>query len=123
MARAKTKTCTENLIEGERSMYGKLDYYKECIEIAAGDCGLTITPEQVEFLAGAVEGGAENIGTAFHTPDSPLIGENARLRRELSQERAKVVCKDCGGRGRIFTPGPYHSSDSQCGTCHGDGKI
>lgn len=34
-----------------------MDYWKECISIAADDCGLVLTDEQLECLADSVEGG------------------------------------------------------------------
>jgi hypothetical protein len=45
-----------------------LDYWKECISIAADECGLTLTNEQLACLAGSVESGHENYGMAFYTP-------------------------------------------------------
>lgn len=101
--------------------YGRYEYYKECIEIAASDLGLKLTTEQVEHFAGAVEGAYENEGMAFPSPERP--DTEADLRRQLAREQSKVVCRECDGRGRVITPGPHHSSDSQCWKCHGAGKI
>lgn len=44
------------------------DYWKECISIAAEECELSITPEQMEYLADAVHGGHECYGMAFYSP-------------------------------------------------------
>ena len=44
------------------------DYWKECISIAAEDCGLEITADQLQSLAESVEGGHENYGMAFYSP-------------------------------------------------------
>ena len=44
------------------------DYWKECIAIAAEECDLKLTPEQLDCLAESVEGGHENYGMAFYSP-------------------------------------------------------
>ena len=48
----------------------QLDYWKECISLAAEDCGLTMTDDQLESLADSVKGGHENYGMAFYSPPS-----------------------------------------------------
>lgn len=45
-----------------------LDYWKECISIAAEECGLDMTSEQLEELAEGVSGGHENYSMAFYSP-------------------------------------------------------
>ena len=40
-------------------MSAQRDYWQECIAIAAEECGLTLTPEQLDYLAGAAEGPRE----------------------------------------------------------------
>lgn len=106
-------------------MSAQIDYWRECVAIAAEECGATLTKEQIDCIAGSVQGGHENYGMAFYQPSSsdfyqPKIDN---LERELKLERSKVNCKECGGRGRIYTQGPYHGSDSQCWKCHGEGKY
>lgn len=44
------------------------DYWRECISIAAEECGLTLTPEQLNYVADAVEGGHQHYGMAFYSP-------------------------------------------------------
>ena len=44
------------------------DYWQECIAIAAEECDLTLTPEQLDCLAGGAEGGHEHYGMAFYSP-------------------------------------------------------
>ena len=44
------------------------EYWKECIAIAADECELTLTSEQLECLASSAEGGHENYGMAFYSP-------------------------------------------------------
>jgi hypothetical protein len=101
----------------------RFKYWEECIAVAAEECELKLTPEQLQYMAGAVEGAHENHGMAFYQPDSPYPSQIRELERKLQLERAKVVCKECGGRGRIITNGPCRSSDMQCGKCQGEGKV
>lgn len=49
------------------------DYWKECISIAADECDLSLTKEQLDYLASSVEGGHDNYGMAFYSP-RPVIG-------------------------------------------------
>jgi hypothetical protein len=49
-------------------MSAQQDYWQECISIAAEECDLTLTPEQLAYLAEAVEGGHEHYGQAFYSP-------------------------------------------------------
>ena len=44
------------------------DYWKECISIAADECGATLTPEQLNYIVDAVQGSHENYGMAFYSP-------------------------------------------------------
>ena len=44
------------------------DYWQECIAIAAEECDLKLTPEQLDYLAGAAENGHEHYGMAFYSP-------------------------------------------------------
>jgi hypothetical protein len=101
-----------------------MNYWKECISIAADECGLQVTKEQLEYLAEAVEGGHENYGMAhgYDAIQNPLEPENKHLRDELKAERNKVICKECNGRGLIVSHGPYHSAESTCWKCRGDGR-
>lgn len=46
------------------------NYWDECISIAAEECGLTLTPEQLKALSSAVEVSHENYGLAFYSPPS-----------------------------------------------------
>lgn len=49
-------------------MSEKMDYWEECIAIAAEECGLVLTKEQLDALAGAAESGHEHYGMAFYSP-------------------------------------------------------
>jgi hypothetical protein len=44
------------------------NYWKECISTAAEECDLTLTGEQLDYLAGAAENGHEHYGMAFYSP-------------------------------------------------------
>lgn len=102
-----------------------MDYWKEAVSCALDEAGITASDEQIEQIAGAMESSHENYGMAFGHDciPNPLQLENARLSRELRVEREKIVCKECKGKGRIISHGPYHSSDTQCWVCRGEGKV
>lgn len=44
------------------------EYWQECLSNAAQECGVTLAPEQLAYLAEAVEGAHENYGMAFYSP-------------------------------------------------------
>ena len=46
------------------------DFWRECVEIAADECELTLTPVQLDYLADSLEGAHENYGMAFYSPPS-----------------------------------------------------
>lgn len=101
------------------------DYWRECIDIAFDDAGITATDEQRELVAAAVAGGHENYGMA-HGHDcipNPLKSENDRLARKLKWERELEGCLTCGGRGRLtYNTGPW-AVDTGCHRCGGSGKV
>lgn len=47
-----------------------LDYWKECIGIAADECDLSMAEEQLSYIADSVSSGHENYGMAFYSPPS-----------------------------------------------------
>lgn len=101
-----------------------MDYWTECISEAFEDAGISATKEQIKTVVEWVEGAHENYGMA-HGHDAipnPLELENDNLKRELRKEQDKVICEECKGKGRIITAGPYHSSDSACWKCRGEGR-
>ena len=49
-------------------MSAQRDYWQECIAIAAEECDLTLTPEQLDCLASSAESGHEHYGMAFYSP-------------------------------------------------------
>lgn len=103
-----------------------MDYWEECIAEAFEDAGITATAKQIDTVASSwIESAHKNYGLAhgYNCIPNPLRLENDELRRKLDIERKKEPCQSCNGRGRIITPGPYHSSDSQCWKCNGEGKV
>lgn len=44
------------------------DYWNECIAQAAEECGLKLTPEQLDCLANGAESGHKHYGMAFYSP-------------------------------------------------------
>lgn len=104
-----------------------MDYWTECVEEALHDAGVVATPEQIEMIAGAVEGGHENYGMA-HGHDAipnPRADECDRLRNELEKERRKIKCDACGGNGNYDgkTPSPHIKWPELCWKCDGEGRL
>jgi len=59
------------------------DYWKECLSLAADECRLSITFEQLAHLASAVEGGHAHYGMAFYSPPaSDRMGDTEREHAE-----------------------------------------
>ena len=100
-------------------------YWEKCIAIAAEENNIPLTAEQITALAQSAQSGHENYGMAFYEPPAGeyLERENKRLREEPVKEQNKVVCPLCRGRGRLISQGPYHSSNSECWKCRGEGKV
>ena len=70
------------------------DYWKECIAIAAEDCDLKLTSEQLECLAESAQMGHEHYGMAFYSPPdsdriSSIESEWKAKYKELEKELAK----------------------------------
>lgn len=65
-------------------MTAQQDYWKECISIAADECGLSLTPEQLDCLASSAEAGHEHYGMAFYSPSS-----SERLSEIESEHKAR----------------------------------
>lgn len=61
-ARLDVTTQTEDIMNSRR------DYWQECIAIAAEECDLTLTHEQLDCLASSAESGHEHYGMAFYSP-------------------------------------------------------
>lgn len=105
----------------------RIEYWIEAVQCAFEEAGQwdaikDIPPDKMAEIADALNTSQDCMSMAFYTPENPLIDQNDRLQKALKIERDKVGCLVCLGRGRIETQGPYHSSNSQCWKCHGEGK-
>lgn len=65
-----------------------MDYWKECIEEAFCEAGITATDEQVNLVIEWVEGAHENIGMATGSEciPNPLESEVNELKRKLIKQ-------------------------------------
>ena len=105
------------------------EYWVECVSIALNDAGISASREQILEIAGAVQGCHENIGMSFGD-DVASANWCASQRREvddakkaLRHEVEKVVCRSCGGHGRLkYNAGPW-AVNTECDACRGDGKV
>ena len=104
------------------------DYWSECLSIAAEECALHLTPDQLECLVDSVKGGHENYSMASGDDvfSANLTASRAReisdLKKAVQREKDKMPCRQCGGRGTIHTFGGTMMSTSQCWKCHGEGR-
>jgi hypothetical protein len=99
------------------------DYWDEAVACSFDECGIVATEEQIKRVAADMQVSHECYGMCFPTPElSHPRQETERLRRELEDERRKVMCRECGGSGSIVSHGPCHSAISQCSKCRGDGR-
>ncbi len=64
-----------------------MGYWKECIEEAFEDADITATKEQIDIVAGWVEGGHDNYGMAhgYDAIPDPINTEVERLRKEIDK--------------------------------------
>lgn len=105
-----------------------MDYWEECIAEAFEDAGISATAEQIVTVASWVEGAHENYGMArgYDVFSVNLRAEQNReidrLKAAVIEEREKVPCQICRGKGRIISYGPSHSSDEHCWKCNGEGR-
>ena len=88
-------------------------------EIAMDEAEIIATPEQLERIAGVIEGAHESYGQEMgHDVASTNLKahrdqELEAVNRELEAERNKVVCPQC--KGLCTTP--------TCWKCHGAGRL
>lgn len=101
------------------------DYWKTVIPEVLGDLGIELTEEKEKDLIEAIEGCAET--KSLYTGDECIPNlyrlETEKLKKELTKERSKVVCPECGGRGSITVSWLDRSSTSTCWKCNGEGKV
>ena len=105
-------------------MSAEQEYWKECMAIAAEECGLVLTDSQLQHLASAAEDGHEGYGLSFYSPSSSEVyaPQIQQLERELAKERSLVHCEPCKGTGRLkYNTGSW-GVNTQCDTCNGAGE-
>jgi len=107
-----------------------MDYWTECIEIAFEESGIAATKEQIENVAGCVEGAHENYGMA-HGHDAIPNPVESRAQEELRELKAEQErqrqweystkpCKECTTTG-IVQDG--WGRDVTCDNCGGKGRC
>lgn len=69
-------------------MSAQLDYWRECIAIAAEECELVLTEDQLHALADSAESGHDHYGMAFYSP--PANERIADIEREWKQRLATL---------------------------------
>ncbi len=73
----------------------KRDYWAESMAIAAEECGLVLTPEQLEALAGAAESSHEHYGQAFYSPPaSDRLEAIQREHERRAEDQQKELDKE-----------------------------
>ncbi len=107
-----------------------MDYWNECIAEAFEDAGIIATKEQIENVAGWVDGAHENYGmaTGNDVANANFISDEARELERLKGEQEKrriwecetKPCKSCTTTG-IVQDG--WGRDMTCDNCGGDGRT
>lgn len=98
------------------------DYWIEVVSSSLGDHGVSATPEQIEAIARDMEGSSENRYMGGPDTPNPAIAEAKEAQAKYIRERDKVHCRECNGRGRIYSQGPHHGYDTECWKCRGHGR-
>lgn len=78
-----------------------LDYWEECISIAAEDCELKLSSEQLTCLANGAESGHEHYGQAFYSP--PASDRYSQIEREWEQKYKSLQAEFDAYRGNAET--------------------
>jgi len=93
-------------------------YWVESVGQSLDEAGLVATEAQIERIADdmSICCDQHDMAFGFDVASQNLAAtrrrEVAALRRELAEERDKVVCGQCHGRGLVVMAGPCHSSES-----------
>lgn len=99
-----------------------LNIWKELIDESLAAHGVVATDEQISLISEDAMGIAESIREHSYQPENPMISELAESKAALKREQEKVTCSICRGAGYLISSGPYHSSESSCWKCRGDGR-
>lgn len=107
-----------------------IDYWQECLNDAADECGLSITLEQLEYLAKAVDGYHNHFSMAFgyDVADRNYISDEKRELDKLKKEQearrkwelSTKPCKSCLATG---TTQDGWGRDVNCWGCNGEGRV
>lgn len=104
------------------------EYYAECISIAADECELVITPDQIKYLADAVAGSVENESMAFghdvattnlRAFEDRKVSE-IKQRLEYEQTVPRKRCNTCSGHGTLTDS---WGREFGCSDCRGKGST
>lgn len=103
------------------------DYWEACIDEAFEDAKIEASDEQTQTVISWVEGAYENYGMAngHDCIPNPLQSDVTRLEKELRDERDKIICEACGGKGWI-TSNSFscnRSVSGECSKCRGEGRY
>ena len=98
------------------------DLLKESIANAAEEHGAVLSEDVLKDIMESVSAYYEyaSYSRGGHCPEREEI---SALKKELERERGKQICGECKGTGRIYTPGPHHSSVSSCWRCNASGFV
>ena len=102
-----------------------MEYWKECLSEAFDEVGIVATDEQITKVAEDVEISHENYGMAYGHDciPNPLETENKTLKKELKDEKDKIICEVCSGKGILISYGGTFQSMSGCWKCNGEGRY
>ena len=106
-----------------------MNYWEECIREAFDDAGIAASDNQIETVAGWVDGAHENYGlaTGLDVASANFISDEARELKKIKLEQEKlrlwecetVPCKSCTTTG-IVKDG--WGRNRTCGRCDGKGR-
>lgn len=105
------------------------EYWIESVGSSLDEAGIKATDEQIKNIAAdmKISSEMEDMAYGYDVASLNLQGskdsEIARLKAKVIQEQEKRTCKNCKGSGIIIDQGPYHSSETDCYVCRGEGRI
>ena len=107
-----------------------MDYWKESIQIAAEECGLLMTEEQLNYMAEAMQGSYENYGlySGHDAIPNPTESQDKRelegLLRSIAQKEEWInstdPCRTCATTG---TTKDGWGRPQDCPNCSGKGRV
>lgn len=107
---------TENPFK--KTSMNKIDYWLEALEFSLEEQDISLPREMRVKIARDLTVAYENIGTAFNIPiTSGGDSEVEKLRKELYDERRKVLCNRCNGS----SIDKYYGGS--CARCNGEGSV